>query len=1304
MRRLLLFAILLGIALGNPVYALTITLNYPPNNAQTVDTTPTFKFTPTGSSSYYNCTLYIDGTNYGEATNIPNNTAAEITPTTALSTGDHNWNITCEGVGTTETGTSATRVVGIGENFSRCATFIDGGTYYLVEDIINTSTGSCITIDTNDVVLDCLGHTIDGDTHTSMGIDIMKEHNNITIINCTVRDFTDYQVQMYPVDGLTIKNLYLGGEGDYAMWIEGKNITIDNLTVSNSILIPDITLGNSINNLLITNSYIQGQIEFDSGTFTNITINRSKIEYSTPLDIPSSYRTYSNMFIYNNYIQGSPYVESVSGVYFNITKQEGDNIYNQTHPFIGGNFWAKSDGTGYSQTCRDDNIDGFCDDPYSLSADNKDYLPLSKYYEYVRIYPEVKVTGLPYNYSGVITIKEANSEYTISKCWIGSDIKDYSSGISFNVNDIRNNTICCNTSSSPSYTSCYDVLINITRNVSTTFYNNSKQRIDYVYDIFIEPSREHLLPNTTFPYYLPVYNITFSDTYYTGNRLSENQLYKDGTGESYPCNVTHVVVGDGIFFRGSWDKEWNYYFDPFYNNCSLVSVDWKYYELFDNAIWASYEGDWLKEEKDIYQNTSVTSNLTRQYVDVKLTVNNTADVTFYNVTEFISCPGKEAQGWAYPEFKYRIKAKLTNPSSTALTDAIIPIVLEDRWILRARVTNETGSEIPFFLERSFVSGHDSIIHIKTDLPANSEKYIYIYFTEDSDEASSISTNSNGSIFKDYDGFEGQIDSNWYFDDPSIWHYNYSSYATEGDYVLAVDHPGTGSVYMYRNISIEDGDFISMYLLYYGTSIYLNYTTGEVQIPPAYKLFRYPISRSGYLSDFPILTYGKPSVDTANDLIKIRVAIPGRLDYAQSAKLEEVSVNGQSISTCNGGSLPLSIPLNDIYDIECNLSFNATEKTPLRAIYKFNISFSRLVGYPYDHRYVIADILPTGNYTLKIGVDSSTADTIAVLDSYKISNFAYMDNLSSVVYEAHNVALHDRMPLHMTNVTAEGSYVNFTLYLDKEYKGWLGKWKPINLVKGTMNGVDITTCEGQSLPIEINYTAYDELFEPHDISCSKPTDVYLEEWYNFSHLAIVLNISNIRGTFRLLDTGDLKYRLSYISFDYYPLNKNITQRPLLYEVYSYVQDKYNDTIEISSLAPGVSTYKKQYTGDWLQEVWKNKEQDPAQTSNLSRQYLRKPLQVNNTLSIDFSNVEWSYSPEPSETCVVCSGSLNIPAQGTSSTYAQVYGDWIDDTYEWEQNTDETTVAGGKAYIKKIYNLTNTHSSVNFTDIEIPYSPR
>jgi parallel beta-helix repeat protein len=61
---------------------------------------------------------------------------------------------------------------------------------------------------------------------------------------------------------------------------------------------------------------------------------------------------------------------------WNVTKMSGPNIVNG--PFIGGNYWAKPDGTGWSQITPDRG-DGFCNAPFVYDVNNTDYLPLHLY-------------------------------------------------------------------------------------------------------------------------------------------------------------------------------------------------------------------------------------------------------------------------------------------------------------------------------------------------------------------------------------------------------------------------------------------------------------------------------------------------------------------------------------------------------------------------------------------------------------------------------------------------------------------------------------------------------------------------------------------------------------------------------------------------------------------------------------------------------------------------------------------------------------------------------------------------------------
>jgi len=83
----------------------------------------------------------------------------------------------------------------------------------------------------------------------------------------------------------------------------------------------------------------------------------------------------SNNTIYNNLFNNHNNFGSSGNNIWNTTKQSGTNIAGGQ--YLGGNFWADLLGTGYSQTCADDDLDGVCDYGYALSPGNMDYLPLT---------------------------------------------------------------------------------------------------------------------------------------------------------------------------------------------------------------------------------------------------------------------------------------------------------------------------------------------------------------------------------------------------------------------------------------------------------------------------------------------------------------------------------------------------------------------------------------------------------------------------------------------------------------------------------------------------------------------------------------------------------------------------------------------------------------------------------------------------------------------------------------------------------------------------------------------------------------
>ena len=88
--------------------------------------------------------------------------------------------------------------------------------------------------------------------------------------------------------------------------------------------------------------------------------------------------TSNNNIVFDNYLNNvfnADIKDTSEGNVWNTTKTAGTNIVGG--PYIGGNFWAKPDSTGFSQTASDGDGDGIADTVYKLSNNNyTDFLPL----------------------------------------------------------------------------------------------------------------------------------------------------------------------------------------------------------------------------------------------------------------------------------------------------------------------------------------------------------------------------------------------------------------------------------------------------------------------------------------------------------------------------------------------------------------------------------------------------------------------------------------------------------------------------------------------------------------------------------------------------------------------------------------------------------------------------------------------------------------------------------------------------------------------------------------------------------------
>ncbi len=256
-------------------------------------------------------------------------------------------------------------------------------------------------------IIDCI---TDNNLYTGMYID---ESFNNRILNCTIEDNTKYGLQLWYSENNNFSNNSISGSIYNCLLYSHNNVIDTSNTVENKPIyylsgVSDVVIDKNSNaglvhlidcsNITVKDTEIQNNfygIHFYNTTKSTIanctlstnadaiylfashnnTIYNSTLANSIHYGI--SLRESNDNLIYNNLLNSSHNFK-ISGILhnqWNISVTSGTNIIGGD--YIGGNYWAKPNGTGWSQVNTSIG-DGFCL-PYNLSADgsNIDYLPLT---------------------------------------------------------------------------------------------------------------------------------------------------------------------------------------------------------------------------------------------------------------------------------------------------------------------------------------------------------------------------------------------------------------------------------------------------------------------------------------------------------------------------------------------------------------------------------------------------------------------------------------------------------------------------------------------------------------------------------------------------------------------------------------------------------------------------------------------------------------------------------------------------------------------------------------------------------------
>jgi len=203
------------------------------------------------------------------------------------------------------------------------------------------------------------------------GIHLWESSNN-SIVNSNLNN-NYYGIYLKYSNNNSIANSNLSNN-DWGIDLGySNNNSIANSTISNNVV--GIDLGYSNNNSIAYSTISENDAGIRLGYSNNNSI--SNVNASNNRWVGIDLWESSNNLIYNNYFSNARNVEFFNSKpnTWNISKTEGRNIVDGN--YLGGNYWSSPDGSGFSDTCSDEDKDGICDSEFRIDYYNVDWLPLA---------------------------------------------------------------------------------------------------------------------------------------------------------------------------------------------------------------------------------------------------------------------------------------------------------------------------------------------------------------------------------------------------------------------------------------------------------------------------------------------------------------------------------------------------------------------------------------------------------------------------------------------------------------------------------------------------------------------------------------------------------------------------------------------------------------------------------------------------------------------------------------------------------------------------------------------------------------
>jgi PGF-pre-PGF domain-containing protein len=208
-------------------------------------------------------------------------------------------------------------------------------------------------------------------------LEIKSESGNPDDTIIKAKNSNDNVISLQNANNVKISGLEITGAGNIYAGIslsECSNCDIDhNKLLSNTYGILCLA---SNNNAFSDNTASNNEFGIHFGTSDRNTLSGNTISFNNVHGLyvcpKSDYNVVFNNY-FNNAVNGE--IKNGAGNAYNAAKTAGTNIVGGS--FIGGNYWAKPDGTGFSQTAVDKDGDGIADSIYKFeNSIYSDKLPL----------------------------------------------------------------------------------------------------------------------------------------------------------------------------------------------------------------------------------------------------------------------------------------------------------------------------------------------------------------------------------------------------------------------------------------------------------------------------------------------------------------------------------------------------------------------------------------------------------------------------------------------------------------------------------------------------------------------------------------------------------------------------------------------------------------------------------------------------------------------------------------------------------------------------------------------------------------